>query len=120
MIKDIYTRDSHDPNYVYGILDFSDPIESIITKLRMLMGTSQGQVLGDLNIGIGIEDLVFETKINKLELEEKIKNQIQQYISESADYKIEPKVSFSKGDGYDICLIDFFINDTKVVGILVK
>jgi hypothetical protein len=69
---------------------------------------------------VGLEDLIFETRINKLELEEKIKAQIYTYIDESKDYNISPKVSFGNGDGYDFCLIDIYIDNTKVVGILVK
>jgi len=120
MISDIYNRSPEDPNYVYGILQHSDPIESIISKIKMIFGTSQGQVLGDLNFGVGLEDLVFQTRINKLELEEQIKSQILQYVDESKDYKIEPRVSFGKGDGFDYAVIDIFINNRKVVGILVN
>lgn len=120
MIKDIYIRNNQDLNYVFGILEHSDPIESIISKIKVLMGTRQGQVLGDLGFGIGIEDNVFETKINSIKLEEKIINQINTYISESTDYIIQPKVSFGKAEGYDYCVIDIFVNGNKVHGILVK
>lgn len=120
MIQDIYIRSPRDPNYVYGVLDHSDPIESIIAKIRMMFGTLQGQVLGDLNFGVGLENLVFETRINKLELEEKIKSQIMQYVDESKNYRIEPRVSFGREDGYDFAVVDIFINEQKVVGVLVK
>jgi len=120
MIQDIYIRSPRDPNYVYGILQHSDPIESIIAKIRMMFGTTQGQVLGDLNFGVGLEDLVFSTRINKMELEEKIKTQIMQYVDESANYKIEPRVSFGKEDGYDYAVVDIFINDQKIIGVLVQ
>lgn len=120
MIRDIYTRNPSDPNYVYGVIEHSDQIESIITKIKMILGTSQGQVLGDLNFGVGIEDLVFETRINKLELEEKIRAQISQYIVESGDYKIDPVINFGKTEGYDYAIVDFYINSVKTLGILVK
>lgn len=120
MIKDIYIRNPEDPNFKYGILEHSDPIESIISKIKMLMGTRQGQILGDLHMGIGIEDLIFETHVNKLHLEEKIKTQIQLYISESKDFAISPQVSFGKADGYDYAIVDIFINDEKMLGLLVK
>lgn len=120
MVQEIYIKSPEDPNYRYGVFSHSDPIESIISKIRMILGTTQGQVLGDLNFGVGIEDLIFETRINKLELEEKILKQIQQYISESSRFKIEPIVSFGKADGYDYCVIDFYINDEKSIGVLVK
>lgn len=120
MIKDLYIKSPADPNYNIDILEHSDPIESIKTKIKMILGTRQGQVFGDVNFGVGIEDLIFETKINKMQLEEKISSQIYQYVSESRDYEIRPSVQFGKGDGYDYCLIDIFINNTKSIGILVS
>jgi len=120
MIKDIYIRDPRDPNYQYGIYEHEDVIESIISKIKVILGTRQGKVLGDVNFGISIEDIVFETRINKFELEEKIRRQVFQYITEAADYKIDPKVSFGRAEGFDYCVIDFFIDQQKVLGILVK
>jgi hypothetical protein len=120
MIQEIYIRNPEDPNFKLDILDHSDPIESIISKIKVILGTRQGQVIGDLNFGIGIEDLVFETRINKMQLEEDIKRQIGLYVTESADYKIEPNVSFGKAEGYDYCVIDIYIDDKKSFGILVK
>jgi len=121
MIRDIYIRNPKDPNFQFGILEHSDRIESIISKIKMILGTSQGQALGDVNFGVGIEDLIFETRINKLEVEEKIKRQISQYIEESKDYKIDPNVSFGRApEGYDYALIDIYINEQKVIGVLVK
>jgi len=120
MVKEIYIRNPEDPNYQYNVFEHSDPIESIIAKLRMMLGTTQGQVLGDINFGVGIEDLIFETKVNKVELEEKITKQIQQYISESSQFRISPSVSFGQADGFDFCIIDILINNEKVIGVLVK
>ena len=120
MIKDIYIRTPEDPNYVYGLYEHEDALEGIIAKIRMILGTRQGQTLGDVNFGVAIEDLVFETRINKFELEEKIRAQITQYVSEAAQYKIDPKVSFGQTDFYDYCVIDFYINNTKALGVLVK
>jgi len=120
MIKDLYIRNPEDPNYRYGVLEHSDAIESIIAKIKMILGTRAGQVFGDLAFGVGIEDLIFETRINKTQLEEKIKMQFDKYISESRDYAITSEVSFGKADGYDYAVIDIFIDNQKVVGLLVK
>ena len=120
MISDLYIRNPEDPNYVYGLYEHSDAIESIITKIKMILGTRQGKVLGDVNFGISIEDLVFESRVNKFDLEEKIRGQITQYVSEASKYKIDPVVSFGKAEGYDYCVIDFFIDSVRALGILVK
>jgi hypothetical protein len=119
-IQDLYIRNTSDPNYVYGIISHDDPIESIISKIKVILGTKQGQLLGDVNFGVSIEDLVFQTRINKFELEKKIRNQIYQYIDETAKYKIDLSVSFGKAEGYDYCIIDFLINGQKTFGIMVK
>jgi len=120
LIKEIYNRASSDPNYIYGILEHSSAIESIISKIKMILSTRQGKIIGDHNFGIGIEDLVFETRINKMQLEEKIKQQINMYISESQDYQITPIVGFGKDVGYEYAVIDIYINNAKIIGILVK
>src|ERR1035437_6312892 len=111
MIQDIYTRAPDDPGFQYGILSHSNPIESIITKIKMILGTRQGEVIGDLNFGVGIEDLIFETRINKLQLEEKINNQIDTYVSESKDYAIVAQVSFGRENFSDYALIDILIDN---------
>jgi len=120
MIQEIYIRNPEDPNFKVNVLDHSDPIESIISKIKVIFGTRQGQVMGDLNFGAGIEDLVFESRINKLQLEEDIKRQIDEYVSESAEYRIRPSVSFGRAEGYDYCVIDIFIDDQRTFGILIK
>jgi len=120
MIQDLYIRNPEDPNFVYGILSHSDVIESIITKIKVLMGTKSGQIFGDLGFGLGIEDLIFESRINKSHLEEKIKMHFDMYISESKDFSISPSVSFGRADGYDYAVIDVFINNEKAIGILVR
>lgn len=121
MIREIYTRNPEDPNFKLNVLEHADPIESIISKIKMILGTRQGQILGEFNFGIGIEDLVFETRVPKLQLEEDIRRQVNQYISEAADYKIDPKVSFGRADeGYDYCVIDIYIDDQRTFGVLVR
>jgi hypothetical protein len=120
MLKDIYIRNPEDPNFKLNVLDHSNPIESIISKIKVLFGTRQGQIFGDLNCGLGIEDLIFETRVNKVELEESIIRQIGQYVTESSKYKIIPKVSFGKADGYDYAIIDIYVDQMKIFGVLIK
>lgn len=121
MVRDMYIRPPSDEKYIFGEYEFVDPIESIITKIKMILGTIQGQVLGDLNFGIGLEELVFETRLNKFDLEERITAQIYAYISEAAEYSIKPRVQFGKTtNGSDYALIDIFINDAKAAGVLVN
>jgi len=120
MIKDLYIRNPADPNFKYGMLEHTDEIESIITKLKVLLSTRPGEVFGKPGFGLGIDDLIFERRVNKLQLEERIRSQINEYIVESSRYDILPKVSFGREDGHDYAIIDIYINKNKIVGFLVK
>lgn len=119
MIKEIYLRNYNDPYYSH-IMEHSSDIESIIQQVKMILGTENGQVLGDYNIGINLEKLVFQTSLPKEKIESLIKEQIIEYIDFSKTYDINVKVSFGKHpDGTDIGLVDIYINQQKVVGVLV-
>ena len=121
MIYEIYTRNEQDPYYDPEILEHNNDIESILSQIRIILGTSKGQVLGDYNFGVGIEDLVFTTKVNKTKIEELITQHINDYIKEFPNYVIVPSVSFFKlPNGTDGGLIDIFINKTKVQGFLIN
>lgn len=119
MVKDLYTKTPSDPLYNKNALETSNTIEQIITKIKMILSTPPSTVLGDVSFGVGIDDIVFQTNINKYKLEEMINNQIREYVSESSEYKILSKVSFGKAEYYDYCIIDISINDEIVAGILV-
>lgn len=120
MIKDLYIRDLDDPYYRYDILDHSDPIESIIAKIKMIFGTASGQVLGDISFGKDIESKIFETKIGSFKLEEELKDAFNSYISETSEFEIRPSVQFGKADGYDYAIIDIYINGNKSIGFIIK
>lgn len=119
MIKEIYTRSPEDPNYKYGLIEFSDDIESILTKIRMILGTRPGQVFGDYKFGVAIEDIIFQTNWNKEQIETLINDQISEYIK-GYKYNIRAEVSFGKtNEGSDYALIEISINEQKIMGIIV-
>lgn len=120
MVKEIYTRSPEDPNFKFGLLEFSDPIESILTKIRMILGTRPGQVLGDYKFGVPIEDLIFETNWNTTQIQSMINNQIMDYIKEATKYRINAEVKLGKSDdGTDYGLIEISINEQKLIGFIV-
>lgn len=121
MIHEIYTRNENDPYYDSTILEHNSDIESILSQIRLILGTSRGQVLGDYNFGVGIEDLVFTTKLNKNRLQQEIQQHINDYIKDFPNYNITPSVSFFKlPNGTDGALIDIYINKIKVQGFVIS
>lgn len=121
MIREIYTRNMADPYYDPTIIDHNNDIESILSQIRLILGTRGGQVLGDYNFGCGIEDLIFTTNFNKDKIQNLIQSQIRDYIKDFPNYNITVNVSFFKqNDGLDGGLIDIYINKTKMQGFLIQ
>ena len=120
MIKEIYTRSTNDPYYDSNILEHNSNIEMILSKIRLILGTSKGNVLGDYAFGTNIDELVFKTRFNKEQIESKINTQIDKYIGRNVGYDINVSVSFFKqNDGTDGGLIDIYLNKVKVQGFLI-
>jgi phage baseplate assembly protein W len=119
MIKEIYLRNINDP-YYSDVMEHSNDIESIIQQVKMILGTENGQVLGDYNFGANLKKLVFQTSLPTEKLESLIREQIYQYIGYKDTYSIDTKVKFGKApDGSDIALVDIIINQQAVVGVIV-
>lgn len=120
MIREIYTRTKDDPYYEDGIIDFTNEVESMITKVRTLLSTKPGEVLGDYRFGLNLEYLVFNTKIPASEIEREISDKLSTYVPNTNTINISTKVSFGhSGYGYDYAVVDIYINGTKAVGLLI-
>lgn len=121
MVKEIYTRNEKDPYYEDKVIDYSNEVESIISKVRMILGTSKGDVLGEPDFGSNIEDVVFNTKQSANKVRKDIDDQIQKYIPFTKGLSISTEVNFGHSDnGTDYAVIDIFINGKKSVGFLVN
>ena len=120
MLKEIYCRPSNDPNADEFILEHSNVYETLLGKLRLILMTERGTVLGDPFFGSSLETYIFETKVPASEIENDIKKQITTYIDEADLFKIEVKVSLQKGSTSDTGIVDIMVNGTKALGIIVN
>jgi len=120
MIREIYTRSADDPAFDPTVIEVTDPLEMLLTKIRMVLGTSNGEVLGDYSMGIGLEEMVFKTKMSSSEVEKKIQTQFDEYVNGDGGYKVSAKVKFGHhADGYDYATVDIYVNDLRIQGYLI-
>lgn len=120
MIQEIYTRDPNDPKYDGTRLDTSDQYEQLYTKILMILSTRKGEVLGDPNLGVSLEDKLFVFEINEQELKKEIFSQISLYVPEAGKYNLGLNVKRFRGSVRDIILLDFTIDGRKSFGVMVK
>ena len=120
MIREIYLRNVEDPNYKPNMLEHSDDVECIIQQIKMILNTDYGQVLGDVNFGVSLKKLVFQTSLPKQKLEQMIQEQIRYYVN-TKNYSVTTRVSFGKSEfNTDYAIVDILINQKAVMGIIVE
>jgi len=123
MIREIYCRMPSDTKYDPDTLDTADEVERILTQIRVILGTKNGEVLGDPNFGVDLEQYVFSYGSKKKDIIRDIKNQINMYLYYDQDkYSIDFDLNYGKDfiDRSDYAVLDIIINQIKIQGILIK
>lgn len=119
MIREIYIRDEKDPNFIPGVIDYSNEVERVISEIKMILGTQKGQVLGNYDFGVDLDYIVFNTKRSAEEVAKEINEQINMYVDKGDNMTVNVEVSFGdSGMGYDYAVIDIIINGQKAIGFL--
>ena len=97
-----------------------DVIRVIIQKYEMILFTNKGDVFGDLDFGLDLEELLFETKLSAESIESMIRVQINKYVGEISSINYTVNVSFFEDpDRYqDYMEILFNIKDYEVYTIV--
>ena len=120
MLKELYMRDPSDPLYTEGILEQSSEIETLLSQIRMIMFTKQGDVMGSYTFGYNLEDNLFLFNVNENELKNKLLEAIYFFCPDAAAFNVDVTTQFFRGTVRDACLIDIFIDGQKSLGVLVK
>ena len=119
-IREIYIRNEKDPYYIPGTIDFQNEIESVITQIRMILGTRKGDVLGSYDFGVDLDYMVWGTKRNAEDVAEAIRDQIRDYVRHGKNITVDVTVDFGdSGEGYDYAVINIYINGQKSIGFLI-
>lgn len=121
MIREIYTRTSDEYGFEPNTLEHKDLLESVIQKIKMIMCTSNGDVLGSFSFGANLEDLIFTTVKDADYIEKLLNQQFSEYIHSEPYYKISTKVRFGHHKhGYDFAIVDVYINNKKMSSFLIN
>jgi hypothetical protein len=107
MLREIYNRDPSDPNYKASQIEVTDTIEACIGKLKMLIFTRKGEVLGDPRFGLNLEDLIYDFDISEKALRDEIQRYLITYIPEFDILGGTFEIKFFLGTNRDIATIDF-------------
>ena len=122
MIKEIYCKLSSDANYEKNI-ESTDEIQNILQQIRVVLGTKKGQVLGNYDFGINLDDYLFQYNIDRAVVLYNINQLLASYVYyDQAKYDIYVDVNYghNETDTSDYAVVDVFINQRPCLGILVN
>jgi hypothetical protein len=120
MLKEIYCRNLADPGFLPGIIETNSALEAILTKIRMIIFTKKGEVLGDPNFGLNLEEQLFELNFNGTQIKKEFYAQLVNYVPDTKNFPVSIEVTFVPGTVRDIAYIDIYIDGKKYLGIEAK
>lgn len=118
-ISEIYSRLPNDPFFSKEKLETNDEIEALLGKIRMIMFTRQGDLLGNPEFGVDIEKYIFETSFDENSIINEVRDQFFKFIPEANRYNLNVLVNLAKGEYKDQIIIDVLINQERVLGFIV-
>jgi hypothetical protein len=120
MLKEIYIINQNEPGYDPDKIEERDSVRVLLQKIKMIMFTRKGDVLGDTNFGMSIEDLLFEFGFSANELRMAFDQQLATYVPEAASFDLRFDVNFVPGTVRDLAYIDIYVNGSKAFGVVAE
>lgn len=120
MLREIYCRNVNDPSFKPKQLETGSELEALLTKIRMIIFTQKGEVLGAPNLGISLEEYLFDLNANTAQIQNAFYGQLASYVPEAGKYNVQIDVKFQTGEVRDLCFIDIYIDGSKYIGVLAK
>lgn len=109
-MRELYVQSDTEAAFQNYYIDEMNPVNIVKQKIRMILLTNKGDVLGEPLFGVGLENYVFELEDVKEQLIAEINEQIEKYIGEdSTEYDIRVDVDYNNYSR--IGIINVYIND---------
>ena len=114
-LRDIYFRDQNDPKFQANKIEVTDDLEATIQQIMMTIFTRKGEVLGESNFGLNLDNYLFEFNVDPVSLSRAAQDQIYSYVSETRKRRItiEPSLYPDPVSNRDILVLLIDIPEIK-------
>ena len=92
-LREIYFRDQNDPKYRADQVEVTDDLEATIQQIMMTIFTKKGEVLGEPNFGLNLDNYLFEFDVDPTSLGRAAQDQIYNFVAETRKRRITEKPS---------------------------
>lgn len=118
-VNEIYSRSPNDPFFDNEKMIVTTEIEALLGKIRMIMLTRKGDVLGDPDFGVDLEQYIFETSVDAGAIRQEVESQFAKYIPESNRFNLSVTAGVIQNDLRNNILVDIMVNQEKVLGFVI-
>jgi hypothetical protein len=113
-IRDFYMRSESDPRFRPDQIEVYDEIEACINQVKMTLLTRKGEVLGEPQFGLQIEQYLFDFEIEPTRLSEEAQSQVTSYVTEAKKRNIRIEPGYSQDEkGREIFILKIDINGRR-------
>ena len=116
---ELYIKTLGDPNFDADQLQSDDDIQMLLTQIETLIFTNKGEVMGNSEFGLNIEDYVYSFRYNDNMLQSMISEGIYRYCPLSYKYPVNVSVEFTEETERNMVFIDITIDGRYVIGLYV-
>jgi len=116
---DIYTRIYGDVNFNPRQVEVNEELLELLIQIEMLFFTKKREVLGQHSLGMNLEELIYTLNASASNIEQLVDTQIKQYCPLASKYNIKVSCNFSKGTTRDIGVIDIYVDNRLLLGIII-
>ena len=114
---ELYIKSNTDPNWRPDQLQVDEELAMLLTQIETLFFTNKGDVIGNPDFGLNLEDYVYSFRYNDSMLQGVVKAAINDYIPLANNYKVDVEAEFTEETERSIVLINVIINDTYGIGL---
>ena len=107
---ELYIKAIEDPNYDENQLQIDEDIALIISQIETLIFTQRGDVMGDPDFGLNLEDYVYSFMYNDTMLQGVVQSAISRYIPLAAKIPVHVTVNFAELTERNVVYIDISID----------
>jgi phage baseplate assembly protein W len=114
---ELYIKTVGDPNFNGTEVQTKDEVKQLLTQIETILFTNKGEVLGDIDFGCSLNDLIYELNANEYTLKNEIETQIDKYCPLSTKYDVKTDIVFVRGEIRDEAYIDITVDNTFVLSV---
>ena len=116
---ELYIKAIGDPNFDADQLQTDEDIQLLLTQIETLIFTNKGEVMGNPEFGLNIEDYVYSFRYNDTMLQSMITSEISRYVPLSYKYPVNVNVEFTSETERNMVFIDITIDNRYGIGLYV-